>query len=109
MCAAPRVEWSRRRLGPLGAAQKMRSKGTKIPARGTAERAWLQRAVHTVDRIFPGGPNCYRRALLEMALDSGAASEPLMMGFRIGGGPGSGHAWLASHPPAATYDAVISV
>jgi hypothetical protein len=41
-----------------------------------------------------GGGNCFRRALLEMALDRGAAGDPLLMGFNVHGGRLAGHAWL---------------
>jgi hypothetical protein len=65
-----------------------------------------------VDRVLPGEPNCLRRALLEIALDAGAAEEPLHLGLKVPGGPRSGHAWLASWPDAANasaYDAVLEV
>jgi hypothetical protein len=68
----------------------------------------LARAVRLVDRLFPSGPNCYRRALLEAALDAGAAHEPLMMGFRTVGGTCEGHAWLGSAEPQTAYDVVVS-
>jgi hypothetical protein len=105
----PRAEWARRRMGPLRAVESMRRAAASAPARHDIHRLRLRRAVGWVDRIFPGGPNCYRRVLLEIALDRGAANEPLMLGFRAGGQPGSGHAWLASDSSDTTYDAVISV
>ena len=41
-----------------------------------------------------------------MALDAGAAAEPLRFGLREHGGPGSGHAWLGDRPDeSARYDA----
>ena len=55
---------------------------------------------------MPTGPNCLRRALLEMRLDGGAAGEPLRIGLQKSGGFGSGHAWLDGSDPEAThYDA----
>jgi hypothetical protein len=65
-----------------------------------------------MDRVLPAGPNCYRRALLEMYLDSGASREPLYLGLRAHGGPRSGHAWLASWPDnagASAYDAILEM
>ena len=103
-----RVEAARVTLGPAPAATAARRFGLARASRSLDERARLRRAISWIDRLMPGGPNCYRRVLLEMALDSGAAHEPLMMGFRSSGGLGSGHAWLASRPPAETYDAVVS-
>jgi len=46
--------------------------------------------------LFLGG-NCYRRALLEMSLDRGAAQESLVLGLSVQGGRLDGHAWLESH------------
>jgi hypothetical protein len=64
--------------------------------------------IRLVDRGFPGGGNCYRRALLEVALDPASALEPLHMAVREHGGPGSGHAWLGEVPDTnETYDAVF--
>jgi hypothetical protein len=47
-----------------------------------------------VDGRLPDGGNCYRRALLAIALDAGAAQDPLVLGLDARGGPASGHAWL---------------
>lgn len=105
----PRVEVARLRLGPAHAALLARRLGSTRSSRNEEGRNRLQRVIRLVDRLFPTGSNCYRRALLETALDAGAAREPLMMGFRTVGGPGSGHAWLGSRPPAETYDVVVSV
>jgi hypothetical protein len=70
----------------------------------------LKRAIAAVDARYPGGPNCVRRSLLEMALDRGAAGESLFAGFKAGGGKQTGHAWLASDPtPVERYDAVLTI
>jgi hypothetical protein len=61
---------------------------------------------------LPDGGNCVRRALLEMALDGGAARDTFHAGLQSQGGPGSGHAWLAWQPTRDKndrYDAVISI
>jgi hypothetical protein len=68
--------------------------------------------IRLVDRLFPGGANCYRRTLLEIALDAGAAEERLFLGLKEQGGPASGHAWLESWPDAAEasrYDAIVEI
>jgi Transglutaminase-like superfamily len=105
----PRAELVSRRLGPRPAAAAVRRIGSVKRRRSPADRARLQRAIRWADRLYPGKRTCYRRVLLEMALDSGAASEALMLGFQAGGAPGSGHAWLGSHDQGHRYDAVISV
>jgi hypothetical protein len=76
--------------------------------RTAAARASLRRLIRIVDRCFPSGGNCYRRALIEVAMDASAAAEPLHMGIRSNGGPNSGHAWLGSLPESdgrGPYDA----
>ena len=105
----PSIEWMRRRDGLSGAVGRVRSRGTRQIQRPFVQRTVLKRLIAAVDRRFPGGGNCLRRSLIEMALDGGAAREPLFAGFRSGGGLKSGHAWLQSDPPGGPYDAVISI
>jgi len=69
----------------------------------------LKRVIGAIDRRLPGGKNCVRRALLEIALDGAAAREKFFAGLQTGGGPGSGHAWLESEPASDRYDAVIAI
>lgn len=109
--ALPAVELARLRLGPTEAIGMARRLGVRRSSRDASSRARLGRLIGFVDRHWPTGPNCYRRVLLEMALDGNAAREALVMGFRADGGTGSGHAWIASQPPPPheRYDAVISV
>jgi hypothetical protein len=109
LSALPLVEWRRRRQSLHLAVANIRAGGEKRAARSGAARARLQRLIGAVDARMPGGGNCVRRVLLEMSLDRGAAGERLLAGLRSGGGPGSGHAWLESHPVRETYDAVIAV
>jgi hypothetical protein len=104
-----KIEVARLQLGPVPAVLLARRMGEKRPVRAGAQRAGLQRAIRWVDRITSGGPNCLRRSLLELSLDGGAAEELLSMGFRVGGVPKSGHAWLASESQAVSYDAVVRV
>jgi hypothetical protein len=105
----PRAENIRMTLGPEPAAAEMRRIGRIERARSARELAQLERIIRVVERFFFVDPNCYRRALVELALDSGAASKPLMLGFRSAGGPGSGHAWLGPATTQDRYDAVVSV
>src|SRR5262249_44219563 len=89
---------------------RMRERGGQAPQRGPAARTRLRRAIGWVDARFPGGANCYRRALLEIALDGGAAGEPFHMGFRLSDGPVAGHAWLgAGDGGAQDYDAEVAL
>jgi hypothetical protein len=74
--------------------------------RGAVARRRLHRIISLVDRLLPRPANCYRRALVEIAMDAGAATEPLHFGLRAGGGKDSGHAWLGAQPAVgARYDA----
>ncbi len=108
--AAPGVEAGRLRRGPAVLLHDLRQRGTRGPARTVAERARLAKVVRLVDACFPGGGNCYRRALLEIAVDPVAASTPLRLGLKSGGGFRSGHAWLAtSAEEHVRYDAEFSV
>ena len=74
-----------------------------------AGRLNLRRVIGWIDRSLFKAPNCYRRVLLEIALDSGAAREPVVMGFRAGGGAGTGHIWLESDPPFVDYDVTVAI
>jgi Transglutaminase-like superfamily len=103
------VERLRSSTGPQAAIATARRMGQRWGARGPARRALLRKAIRWSDRRLFAESNCYRRVLLEIALDRGAATEKVMMGFREGGGTGSGHAWLESDPPVMTYDAIVSV
>jgi hypothetical protein len=105
----PLVEWRRRRLSLHGAVASARADSHKRGARSKSARVRLRRFIGAVDARMPGGGNCVRRALIEMSLDAAAGRERLFAGFRTGGGPRSGHAWLESHAVTETYDAVISV
>jgi hypothetical protein len=104
--ALPSIELDRRTLGPGPLLEKVRARGRRSGARTAPERDRLQRLIRLVDACVPGGGNCYRRALIEIALDPTAAAEPLRFGLREHGGPGSGHAWLGGRPDDTTrYDA----
>jgi hypothetical protein len=65
----------RRRLegGPEAIVRDFRARGVREKRRGPIGRARLRRAIGFIDAFFPGGANCFRRTLLELALDAGAA------------------------------------
>jgi hypothetical protein len=108
--AAVWVELRRRRLAPARVVSLARERGRARRQRTNEERLSLQRLISLFDRCFPGGANCYRRTLIEMALDRDAAAEPLSFGLRRAGGVGSGHAWLgSSRDPRDRYDAEFVV
>jgi hypothetical protein len=107
--AIVRIERARRVAGPLAAATLARSLGKTADPTWGSDRERLRKYVRRVDSLFPGGPNCYRRALLEMAFDRGASAETLQLGLRAGGGPRSGHAWLSSEKPTGSYDVTLSI
>lgn len=80
----PEAERRRRRDAPERAVSAMRARGRRHYARAPVGRARLRRAIGWVDAVFPGGPNCLRRTLTELALDRGAASETLVFGLDVG-------------------------
>ena len=90
----PVMEVASRVVGPRPLVRALRQLGRRAPARGAAGRAWLQRVLGAVDRRLPGGERCYRRVLCEIALDAGAAGEPLRLGLDGTGTLRGGHAWL---------------
>jgi hypothetical protein len=88
---------------------ELRACGRRAVFRSPEQRRTLKTVIRLVDGAFPGGANCYRRALIEVALDPTAAGEPLHMALREHGGPQSGHAWLGATPDTnETYDAVFA-
>lgn len=99
----PRVERARRRQGPRVALEALRRRARSAPCRGARGRGCLRRAIRWVDGRMADGGNCYRRALLEVALDRGAAADPLLFGFTLRDEQLSGHAWLGSSASAQPY------
>jgi hypothetical protein len=85
--------------------EQLRARGRLAPPRTARSRERLRRLVRLVDRVMPDRGNCYRRVLLEISLDRDAAEDPIRIGLREGGGPLSGHVWLADRDAAGTYDA----
>lgn len=108
--ALPAVERGRRAEDVGLLVQTLRERGSVSIARGPDRRRRLQKVIGRVDRLFPDGGNCLRRALLEISLDAGAAREPLNLGLRAHGGPRSGHAWLGTaDAPHDAYDAYFAI
>ena len=105
----PAVESTRRSIGFAPAVSAMRARGAYCLQRGSRQRIFLQRAIAWVDSRIPGGTNCYRRVLLELSLDAGAASEPVLIGLDPRGGPGSGHVWLASSTQQEHYEVKLAL
>lgn len=80
-----RAEQLRRSESPEHAVRIMRERGSGASRRGHIGRARLRRAVGWVDVAYPGkGSNCFRRVLVEVGLDAGAAGETLVFGLDVG-------------------------
>jgi hypothetical protein len=79
------AEHARRTEPAAHAVARMRAHGARAnkPKRGPIGRARLRRAIGWVDAAHLRGPNCLRRALAELALDSGAAGETLVFGLDV--------------------------
>jgi len=103
----PTVERGRLREGPEPLAQRLRRRARR--SRSHIEREELRRVIRWVDARMPGGPNCYRRVLLETALDAGAARERIVFGLRKGCGRASGHAWLEGEGAGEGFEATFRV
>ncbi|MBX3187373.1 MAG: hypothetical protein KF819_10180 [Labilithrix sp.] len=80
------AERARTRETPERALAAMRARGAEAKQRGPIGRARLQRAIGWIDalsRAVGRRPSCYRRTLLELALDAGAAREPVVFGLDV--------------------------
>src|SRR5258706_507164 len=69
---------------PEKAVSAMRAIGRNAAARDEIGRARLKRAIGWIDAVMPRGGNCFRRTLIELALDAGAAEETLAFGLDVG-------------------------
>lgn len=107
LLALPGVELGRMFLGPAPLVARMRAFSKRLPERAASERTRLRRVIASVDARLPGGANCYRRSLLEVALDPDAAAEPFFLGLASSGGHGSGHVWIGPRSDRRAYGAVI--
>jgi hypothetical protein len=105
------VEVGRRRRGTRAVVDEMRARGRARRRPGPEQAAFQKRLIEWIDVRAPGGANCYRRALLTIALDPDAARGPLRFGLQRGGQPRSGHVWIpgTGDPPPNTYDVEFDI
>ena len=75
-------EKARTRMTPEEAVRNAQQLGKLARSRGPLGRARLRRAISWVDAAM--GENCYRRVLLEVALDGGAACEKVVFSLDVG-------------------------
>jgi hypothetical protein len=109
MWMVPRLARLRREVGTGAVIASARAFGRGGLRRAPQSRRNLQRVIRAIDRILPGEPNCLRRVLLELSLDEGAASEPVVLGVNVGLGKSTGHVWLGTAPPPNNrYDVKLS-
>lgn len=99
------AERARLAASPREAVAAMRARGQAMPTRDLRGRAHLRSAIGWVDALFPSGPNCYRRTLVELALDRGAAGETIVFGLDVGR---TGHVAFKDREPFA-FDVVFEV
>jgi hypothetical protein len=81
----------------------MRKEGATRPALSKLATRRLPGIVYRLDRLLHGQSNCYRRALVRVALDPLAASEPFVLGLDAGNESPVGHAWIEG-AERARYD-----
>jgi hypothetical protein len=106
----PIADLGRRCAGPRRCVAVARALGRHRTPRSRDARLRLRQIIRSVDGRLPDGGNCYRRSLVEMALDRDSAAEELHFGLVRGGGPKSGHAWLTSDPAdGRVYDAEFTI
>ena len=103
------VERGFRTEGPAPMLARLRNEGRRAEARNAESRATLQQAIRWVDACVPAGRSCYRRALLEIALDPEAANEKLRIGLDVSGDSADGHAWLGDDPKMRRYSVELDL
>lgn len=96
------VEEARFREGPEALVARMRERGLLTRPRSPAARRRLSSVIHRLDVLLHGEQNCYRRALVLVALDRDAANEPFVLGLDVPGGGATGHAWVDGRDAAST-------
>lgn len=106
-CVLPFVEAASRFVGPRPIVDVLRTIGAFAPRRDPAARARLRRAIGAIDSRVWKKSGCYRRSLVEMALDRGAAAETLHIGLHADGS--EGHAWLDSETRKENFDLEITI
>jgi hypothetical protein len=88
------VERARWVEGPAVLVARLRRRGMKGEARSPEGRRRLLRLIRLLDRWLMPEPNCYRRALANVALDPVSAAEPFVLGLDLPGTQARGHAWV---------------
>jgi hypothetical protein len=110
LALASRVEAYLRTKGFADVLAYFRWRARLAPQRKPIQRKRLRRAIGWIDARMPGGGNCYRRVLLEIALDGGAARESVLVGFHIQTNQVTGHVWLLSEQAeSGSYDALFQL
>jgi hypothetical protein len=94
------VEEARLREGPEALLKRLRPLGAKRAPRTLSQRQRLSRNVTRIDRLLHGESNCYRRSLVQVALDRDAASQPFVLGLDVPASGVKGHAWLEGNERA---------
>ena len=97
------VDEARGIVGPDALVARMRKEGALRPALSKLATRRLPGIVYRLDRLLHGESNCYRRALVQVALDPRAAGEPFVLGLDTGKESPVGHAWIEGTERAA-YD-----
>ncbi|MDB4946260.1 MAG: hypothetical protein JWP97_5794 [Labilithrix sp.] len=102
----PLVDRQRRSRSPAEVLAAMRARGRRTTTVRTAVgRARLRRAIGWVDAVTPPGASCFRRILLECALDAGAANETVVFGLDVGR---TGHVAFAGREELA-FDVAFAI
>ncbi len=99
------VEARRKTDSPQRLVSWARALGRTRKERGAIGRARLLRAIGWVDALRFGGPHCFRRVLLELALDAAAAEETIIFGLDLGR---TGHVAFAGRE-AQTFDVAFAI
>jgi len=100
------VDADRWNEGPAALVSRMRDRGAKALPRSPESRKRHESVVYRLDQVIAGGPNCYRRALVRLALDPEAAEEPFILGLNVppAGSTPSGHAWVEGSEQPDPHD-----
>jgi hypothetical protein len=94
MATMREVEKARFLEGPAPLVARLRERGLQAGVRTPEARRRLLRVIHHLDRFMSGGPNCYRRSLVRVALDEPSAREPFVLGLNRPNDAPNGHAWI---------------
>jgi hypothetical protein len=96
------VDRLRSEVGPADLLTQLRQQGGTRTRRDQSARRRLHRLISVIDRLLPRPANCYRRALVEIAMDAGAShsiSLSVRVGARTQATPGSARRRI---PPVVT-------